>query len=54
MPCLAVYLLDDGRDIDKKKFIRGLGVSNAVYVRWAPRQGGRGACAAACQGRCGL
>lgn len=31
----AVYLLDDGRDIDKKKFMRGLGVTNAVYVRCA-------------------
>jgi hypothetical protein len=28
-----VYLLDDGRDIEKKKFMRGLGLANAVYVR---------------------
>lgn len=34
----AVYLLDDGRDIDKKKFMRRLGVSNAVYVRWGAEQ----------------
>ena len=31
----AVYLLDDGRDIEKKKFMHGLGLANAVYVRWA-------------------
>ena len=34
---LAVYLLDDGRDIEKKKFMHGLGVSNAVYIRHATR-----------------
>ena len=33
--CAAVYLLDDGRDVEKKKFMHSLGVSNVVYVRWA-------------------
>ena len=31
----TVYLLDDGRDVEKKKFIHSLGVENAVYVRCA-------------------
>lgn len=34
LPQPAVYLLDDGRDVEKKKFIHSLGVENAVYVRW--------------------
>lgn len=33
-PFLPVYLLDDGRDIEKKKFIHGLGLAEAVYIRW--------------------
>ncbi|KAL4426135.1 hypothetical protein ABPG77_002721 [Micractinium sp. CCAP 211/92] len=36
----TVYLLDDGRDIDKKKFMRGLGVTNAVYVSGRKRAKG--------------
>jgi hypothetical protein len=34
LPSFPVYLLDDGRDIEKKKFIHGLGLAEAVYIRW--------------------
>ena len=30
-----MYLLDDGRDVEKKKFMHSLGVGNVVYVRCA-------------------
>jgi hypothetical protein len=29
----TVYLLDDGKDPEKKAFMRGLGMRNAVYIR---------------------
>ncbi|PRW56955.1 Six-hairpin glycosidase [Chlorella sorokiniana] len=36
----TVYLLDDGRDVEKKKFIHSLGVENAVYVSGRKRAKG--------------
>ncbi|PSC71157.1 Six-hairpin glycosidase [Micractinium conductrix] len=36
----TVYLLDDGRDVDKKKFVHGLGIANAVYVSGRKRAKG--------------
>jgi hypothetical protein len=30
----TVYLLDDGRDGEKRKFMRSLGLHNAVYIRY--------------------
>jgi cellulose synthase/poly-beta-1,6-N-acetylglucosamine synthase-like glycosyltransferase len=36
----AVYLLDDGRDADKRQFVRSLGLPNAVYVSGRKRSKG--------------
>ena len=38
--CRTVYLLDDGRDADKRRFVRSLGLPNAVYVSGRKRQKG--------------
>lgn len=36
----AVYLLDDGRDADKRRFVRSLGLANAVYISGRKRAKG--------------
>lgn len=36
----TVYLLDDGKDPDKRRFVRSLGLSNAVYISGRKRAKG--------------
>ena len=36
----TVYLLDDGKDAEKKRFVHSLGVSNAVYISGRKRSKG--------------
>lgn len=36
----TVYLLDDGKDVEKRRFVRSLGLSNAVYISGRKRAKG--------------